>query len=133
MYSMVKWCFGCMGGIKCFSRHKNNAYQQHNTEKFKEVNKWKETLNLKVHDRELKKVTPGEFVISLVLSHRSKNLKEQADHCYSSVLLCKQRKIHPQGVRAGRPKRHKEKRGQKPNFGSSFYMFFSSSPWACPV
>ena len=42
----------------------------------------------------------GEFVISLVLSHRSKNLKQRRDQCYSSVLFGKQRKIHPRGMRA---------------------------------
>jgi len=45
--------------------------------------------------------------------------------CYSSVLFGKQRKIHPGGWRVGQAKRLKEKRGQRPNFGSSFYMFFS--------
>ena len=29
--------------------------------------------------------------------------------CYSSVLFRKQRKIHPRGMRADRPKRHEEK------------------------
>ena len=78
-------------------------------------------------DRELKKVTSG-VVISSVLSHNSKNLKQQMDQCYSSILFGKQRKIHPQGVRAGQPKRRKEKRGQRPNSGSSFYMSF-----LCPL
>ena len=31
----------------------------------------------------------GEFVISLVLSHHSKNLKQRTNQCYSSVLLGK--------------------------------------------
>ena len=56
----------------------------------------------------------GEFVISSVLSHCSKNLKQWRDQCYSSVLFGNQRKIHPPG----------EKRGLRLNFGSSFYMFF---------
>ena len=51
----------------------------------------------------------GECVISSVLSHHSKNLKQWTDQCYSSVLFRKQRKIHPQGVRLDQPKRHEEK------------------------
>ena len=51
----------------------------------------------------------GEFIISLVLSLHSKNLKRRTDQCYSSVLFDKQRKRHPRGVRVGRPKRRKEK------------------------
>ena len=42
----------------------------------------------------------GGFVISSVLPCHSKNLKWRMDQCYNSVLLGKQRKIHPQGVRA---------------------------------
>ena len=61
-----------------------------------------------------------ECVISLVLSHHSKNLKQRMDQCYSSVLFGKQRKIHPQGMRVGRPKRQEEKRGPQLNFGSFF-------------
>ena len=52
----------------------------------------------------------GEFVISSVLSRPSKNLNRQTDRCYSSILLGMQRKIHPQSVRVGRPKRREEKR-----------------------
>ena len=55
--------------------------------------------------------------------------------CYSSVLFGKQRKIHPGGWRVGQPKRLKEKRGQRPNFGSSFYVcvwFFFSPPPSLP-
>ena len=37
----------------------------------------------------------GECVIFSVLSCNSKNLKQQTDQCYSSVLFGKQRKIHP--------------------------------------
>ena len=60
----------------------------------------------------------GEFVISSVLSHCTKNLKWWTDQCYSSILFGKQRKIHPWGLR--------KKRREVPllNFGSSFYMFF---------
>ena len=39
-------------------------------------------------------------------------------------LFDKQRKIHPQGERAGRPKRLEENRSQLFNFDYSFYMFF---------
>ena len=69
----------------------------------------------------------GEFVVSLVLSCNSKNLKQWIDQCYSSVLLGKRRKTHPWGVRVGLhppPKRHKKKRGLKLNVGSSFICFF---------
>ena len=43
---------------------------------------------------------------------------------YSSVLFRKQRKIHPRGMRAGRPKRREERRNFQVNFGSFLYMFF---------
>ena len=78
----------------------------------------------------------GEFVISLVLSHRSKNLKPRTNwcyspmqfprthKCYSSLLFRKQRKIYPRGLRAGQPKRCEEKKSPQLNFGSSFYTFF---------
>ena len=90
----------------------------------------------------------GEFVISSVLPSQQKF--EETDGpalqpsdgpalqpsdgpvlqapCYNSVLSRKQRRIHPWGVRAGRPKRPREKRGAQPNFGSSFYIFFSPHP-----
>ena len=51
----------------------------------------------------------GEFVISSVLSHCSKNLKWWTDQCYSSILFGKQRKIHTWGLRTGRPKRSEER------------------------
>ena len=44
--------------------------------------------------------------------------------CYSSVLSGKQRKIHPQGVRAGRPKRHEEKRARGSILFPLFISFF---------
>ena len=65
----------------------------------------------------------GEFLISPVLSHCSKNLKRRTDWYYSSVLFGKQRKIHPQGMRAGWPQ-SEEKRSPQFSFGSTFYMFF---------
>ena len=66
----------------------------------------------------------GEFVISSVLSCHSKNLKWWTDRCYSSVLFGKQRKIHPQGMRAGRPKRSWEEwRGEA--WGSILAPLFS--------
>ena len=60
----------------------------------------------------------GDYVISSVLSHHSKNLKRWTDQCYSSVLFRKQRKIHPQGVRPDQPKRHEEKPP------AQFWLFF---------
>ena len=79
----------------------------------------------------LKEISPeysleawGECIISSVLSHHSKNLKQQTDQCYNSVLFGKPKKIHPQGVRVGGPRRHEEKRGPRLNFGSCFCMFF---------
>ena len=47
--------------------------------------------------------------------------------CFSSVLFRKQRKIHPQVMRAGRPKEHEEKRSPLSpalNFGSSLCLLF---------
>ena len=63
----------------------------------------------------------------MVLSHFSKNLKRFMDQCYSSVLFSKQRKIHPGGMRAGWPKRHKEKRSLVAQFWPIF-LCFSPSP-----
>ena len=54
----------------------------------------------------------GEFVISSVLScHRNFEATHEPvlQLGYSSVLFGKQRKIHPQGMKAGRPKRGLEK------------------------
>ena len=48
-------------------------------------------------------------VISLVLSHCSKNFKQWMNQCYSTVLFGKQRKIYGLGVRVGRPKRLEER------------------------
>ena len=62
------------------------------------------------------------------MSHHSKNLNWRMDQCYSSVLFGKERKIHPRGMRAGRPKRYEEKRGPRLKFVFSFYMFFSPPP-----
>ena len=78
----------------------------------------------------------GEFVISSVLSHHSKHLKQQMDQCSSSVLFRKQRRIHPPDVKAGRLKRYEGKRCPSTpppllpplNFGPSFYMIFSPPP-----
>ena len=63
-----------------------------------------------------------------VLLQQAMNLKQWTDQCYSSLLFGKQRKIHPRGMRAGRPKRREEKRSPQLNFGSSFYVFFSPPP-----
>ena len=73
-------------------------------------------------------VLSGEFVISLVMSHDSKNLNWRMDQCYRSVLFGKEGKIHPRGMRAGRSKRYEEKRGPRLKFVFSFYMFFSPPP-----
>ena len=48
-------------------------------------------------------------VISLVLSHCSKNFEQWMNQCYSTVLFGKQRKIYGLGVRVGRPKRLEER------------------------
>ena len=69
-------------------------------------------------------VVSGECVISSVLSHHSKNLKWWVGRCYSSVLIGKQRKRDPRGVRVGRPKRCEEKKSPWLTFGSSFCTFF---------
>ena len=77
----------------------------------------------------------GEFVISLVLSLHSKFWSDgwTSVTAHSSVFFFfgKQRKIHPQGMRWADPK-EAYRRAEQLNFGSPFYMFFSS-PWACPV
>ena len=65
-----------------------------------------------------------ECIISSVLSFCSKNLKQRVDHCYTSALFDKQRKIHPQGMRVSWPKRHEEKREKKISFGSPSYIYF---------
>ena len=57
----------------------------------------------------------GECVTSLVLSRHSKDLKQRTSvtaRLQLRVLLGKQRKVHPQGVRAGRPQR----RGLNPSW-----------------
>lgn len=87
---------------------------------------------LKFTDRELKKVTSGEFVISLALSHCKKNLKPWTDQCYTSVLFRKQRTNHPPGLRVGWPKRHEEKKCPQPNLAPFLNVFFSST-WVCPM
>ena len=74
----------------------------------------------------------GECVISSVLSRCSKNLKQWMDQCYSSVLFRKQRKIHPRGVRAGRPKRCEEERSpSRAQFGL-FFSYVFSPPLSLP-
>ena len=75
----------------------------------------------------LNRLLSGECVISSVLSCHSKNSKQQTSvttRLQFSFFFGKQRKICPWGMRAGRPKRCKEKRSQRLNFGSSCYMFF---------
>ena len=62
--------------------------------------------------------TSGPMLQPLIIS--------RTDQCYSSVLFLKQRKIHPQGVRAGRPKRHKEK--PPAQFSLLFLYVFSPPP-----
>ena len=68
-------------------------------------------------------VLSGECVTSPILSHHCKNLKWQMDRCYSSVLqpsfIC-----HPQGVRAGQPKRKEEKPALPLNLAPLFMFFF---------
>ena len=65
----------------------------------------------------------GECLISLVLSCCSKNLKQQTDQVYDSVLFGKQWKIHPVAVRAGWPKRHEEKRSEAQYWFLFLYLF----------
>ena len=72
-------------------------------------------------------VVSGERVISSILSHYRKKLKQQMDQCYSLVTaqfklwtsvtaqlqlstICKQRKIHPRDVRVGQSKRSEEEK-----------------------
>ena len=71
----------------------------------------------------------GECVISLVLSHCSKDFKQRTSNrlSYNSVLLGKQRKVHPQSVRICPPKR----RGL--SLGSLFLTVLSPPPKTCPM
>jgi len=70
----------------------------------------------------------GKFVISSVLSRCSKNLKWRTCQCYSSMLqlsfICKQRKIHPWGVRVGQPKDMKRREAQSSILAPLFIWFF---------
>ena len=92
----------------------------------------------------------GVYVISSVLSHHNKNLKWQPSDGpvlqlsdgpvlqlrVSAVLFRKERKIHPWGVRACWPKRHKEEREREretpshlaPLFICFFFFFFFCLP-----
>ena len=98
----------------------------------KDSDAWENWRRKEKGTAEYETVVPGECVISLILSRYSKNLKRQTDQCYSLVtaqfklwtsitvhlqlsIICKQRKIHSRGVRAGWPKRHKEKRSPNPS------------------
>ena len=47
------------------------------------------------------------------------------DRCYNSILFDRQRKIHLQGMRAGRPKRCEEKRSTMAQFWLLFLYVFS--------
>ena len=81
------------------------------------------------------------FVISSVLSCRSKNLKQRTDKCYyssvlllgySSVLFGKQRKVHPRGMRVGQPKRSTEKRERVSILAPRFICFSFLLPLSLP-
>ena len=70
----------------------------------------------------------GECVISLVLSHCSKDSKwwtSVTARLQLRALFGKQRKVHPQGMRAVQP----QMRGLNP----SWLLFLSPPPWACPM
>ena len=56
----------------------------------------------------------GKFVISSVLSHCSKKLKQRMDQCYSCFIWQAKKNTS----------KRREKRGPWPNFGSSVHMFF---------
>ena len=75
----------------------------------------------------------GECVISSVLSHQSKNLKWRTSviaWLQLRVLAGKQqRKVHPQGVRAGWPQR----RGLSPSWLPRFIPLSPPPPWACSM
>ena len=73
----------------------------------------------------------GERVTSSVVSRHSKDLKWQTSvtaQLQLRVLLGKQRKVQPQGMRAGQPQRW----GLNPSW-LPLFMFVSSSPWACSM
>ena len=66
-----------------------------------------------------------EFVISLVLSHCRKNLKQQMNRCYSCFIR-KKKDSTPLRSEGG-PTQKTEKRGPWLSFGSSFDTFFLPS------
>ena len=78
---------------------------------------------------------PEECVISLVLSHHNKNLKQRTSvtalgwisvtvPCYRPVLVRKQMKIHPRGTGACQPKRCEEKRQTRAFWLLFLYVLF---------
>ena len=71
----------------------------------------------------------GECVISLVLSHHSKNLKWRTSVTvgYSSVLFSKQRTVHPRGMRMSQPQRKGLNLSWLPSFLS---LSPPPAPWA---
>ena len=77
-------------------------------------------------------ILSGECVTSLVLSCGSNNLNNRWTSLTAQFYLASKRKYIPEVVRAGRPKRREEKRGQRPSFGSSFHMF-SLLPLSLPM
>ena len=75
-----------------------------------------------------------ECVISSVLSHHCKDLKRRTSvtaRWQLRVLFCKQRKVHPWGVRAARPQR----RDSQSVLASTFYKFclLLSEPALCKL
>ena len=81
--------------------------------------------------KEHKKILSGECAISSVCLTTAKiwsgGWTSVMAPCYSSVLVRKQRNVHPPGMRAGQNKRHEEKRSPSPQFWHLFLCFFSST------
>ena len=73
------------------------------------------------------KILSGEFVISLVLSRHSKNLKQRIDQCYSSMLqlssIGQAKEKTSSRSEGGLTQKTKEKPSPPTQFGSSFYVF----------
>ena len=77
----------------------------------------------------MNKFCRGSCVISLILSHHSKDLKQRSSvtaRLKLRILFSKQRKIHSWGMRVGWP----QKRGP---ILAPLFICFMSSPWACSI
>ena len=107
-----------------------------------EVNENCTSTHHKILKKRVNIIMSGECVISLVLSHHNKNLKQWTSVsalgrtsitalCYSSILFRKQRKIHPKVW--GHADSKDVKKIERPLALWLLFLCFFSSPWACPM